>query len=56
MLPLAMITSGVVVCPGNRPMGLPDCITNVWSSRIEVSVATIRSKLFQSRAARAIDM
>ena len=51
-----MMTSGVVVWPGKTPTGLPDCMTKVWSSRSVVSVATVRSKAFQSRAARAIDM
>ena len=56
MLPFAMITSGVVAWPGKTPIGLPDWTTKVWSSRMLVSVATMRSKAFQSRAARAIDM
>src|SRR6202048_1918591 len=51
-LELAISTRGASACVGNTPTGLPDCTSKVSSSVRLFSVSTMRSKQFQSRAAR----
>src|SRR5277367_2796615 len=47
-----MSTRGASACVGNTPTGLPDCTSKVSSSVKVFKVSTMRSKQFQSRAAR----
>jgi hypothetical protein len=49
---LAISTRGASACVRNTPTGLPDWTSSVSSSSSLSSVATIASKLCQSRAAR----
>ena len=46
-----MSTRGAISCVWKTPTGLPDCTSRVSSSLRRRSVATMASKLSQSRAA-----